>query len=126
MLARVKNWAKELKRDAIALFLAARDPRTPWHAKVLAGLVAAYALSPIDLIPDFIPVVGYLDDLILVPIGIWAVVRLIPVDLMREFRAEAARLEARPRSRAGAALIIAAWLTAAMLLAWWFWPRTAG
>jgi len=126
MLARVKNWAKELKRDAIALFLAARDPRTPWHAKVLAGLVAAYALSPIDLIPDFIPVVGYLDDLILVPIGIWAVVRLIPVDLMREFRAEAARLEARPRSRAGAALIIAAWLTPAMLLAWWFWPRTAG
>ena len=70
MLARVKNWAKELKRDAIALFLAARDPRTPWHAKVLAGLVAAYALSRIDLIPDFIPVVGYLDDLILVPIGI--------------------------------------------------------
>jgi uncharacterized membrane protein YkvA (DUF1232 family) len=126
MLARVKNWAKDLKRDAIALFLAARDPRTPWHAKVLAGLVAAYALSPIDLIPDFIPVVGYLDDLILVPAGIWAVVRLIPVDLMREFRAEAARLEARPKSRAGAAFIIAAWLTAAMLLAWWFWPRPAG
>jgi uncharacterized membrane protein YkvA (DUF1232 family) len=126
MLARVKNWAKDLKRDAIALFLAARDPRTPWYAKALAGLVAAYALSPIDLIPDFIPVVGYLDDLILVPIGIWAVVRLIPVDLMREFRAEAARLEARPKSRAGAAFIIAAWLTAAMLLAWWFWPRPAG
>jgi uncharacterized membrane protein YkvA (DUF1232 family) len=126
MLARVKNWAKDLKRDAIALFLAARDPRTPWYAKVLAGLVAAYALSPLDLIPDFIPVVGYLDDLILVPIGIWAVIRLIPVDLMREFRAEAARLEARPKSRAGAAFVIAAWLTAAILLAWWFWPRTAG
>jgi uncharacterized membrane protein YkvA (DUF1232 family) len=126
MLARVKNWARDLKRDAIALFLAAHDPRTPWYAKALAGLVAAYALSPIDLIPDFIPVVGYLDDLILVPIGIWAVVRLIPVDLMREFRAEAARLEARPKSRAGAAFIIAAWLTAAMLLAWWFWPRPAG
>ena len=126
MLARVKNWAKDLKRDAIALFLAARDPRTPWYAKALAGLVAAYALSPIDLIPDFIPVVGYLDDLILVPSGIWAVVRLIPVDLMREFRAEAARLEARPKSRAGAAFVIAAWLTAAMLLAWWFWPRPAG
>jgi uncharacterized membrane protein YkvA (DUF1232 family) len=126
MLARVKNWAKDLKRDAIALFLAARDPRTPWYAKVLAGLVAAYALSPLDFIPDFIPVVGYLDDLILVPIGIWAVIRLIPVDLMREFRAEAARLEARPKSRAGAAFVIAAWLTAAILLAWWFWPRTAG
>ena len=126
MLARVKNWARDLKRDAIALFLAARDPRTPWYAKVLAGLVAAYALSPIDLIPDFIPVVGYLDDLILVPAGIWAVVRLIPVDLMREFRAEAARLEARPKSRTCAAFIIAAWLTAAVLLAWWFWPRPAG
>ena len=96
MLARVKNWAKNLKRDAVALFLAARDPRTPWYAKVLAGLVAAYALSPIDLIPDFIPVFGYLDDLILVPAGIWAVVRLIPVELMVEFRAEAARLGNTP------------------------------
>ena len=126
MLARVKNWAKNLKRDAVALFLAARDPRTPWYAKVLAGLVAAYALSPIDLIPDFIPVFGYLDDLILVPAGIWAVVRLIPVELMVEFRAEAARLEARPKSRAGAVFIVAAWLAAAILMAWWFWPRTAG
>ena len=126
MLAWVKNWAKDLKRDAIALFLAARDPRTPWDAMVLAGLVAAYALSPNDLIPDFIPIVGYLDDLILVPAGIWAVVRLIPVDLMREFRAEAARLEARPKSRTGAAFILAAWLTAAVLLAWWFWPRPTG
>jgi len=126
MLARVKNWAKNLKRDAIALFLASRDPRTPWQAKVLAGLVAAYVLSPIDLIPDFIPVVGYLDELILVPVGIWAVVRLVPVDLMREFRAEAARLEARPKSRAGAAFIIAAWLATAILLSWWFWPQTVG
>ena len=125
MLARVKNWAMDLRRDSIALFLAARDPRTPWYAKILAGLVAAYALSPIDLIPDFIPIVGYLDDLILVPAGIWAVVRLIPVDLMSEFRAQAARIEARPRSRAGAAFIIASWIAAAILLSWWFWPRTA-
>ena len=104
MLARLKDWARSIKRDVIALFLAARDPRTPWYAKVAAGLVAAYALSPIDLIPDFIPVLGYLDDLILVPIGIWVVVRLIPADLMREFRADAARMEAQaeePRRRSG-------------------------
>ena len=91
-----------------------------------AGFVAAYALSPIDLIPDFIPVLGYLDDLILVPIGIWAVVRLIPVDLMREFRAEAARTEARPKSRAGAVIIVVTWIASAALLTWWFWPGTTG
>lgn len=126
MLARLKSWAKDIRRDVIALFLAARDPRTPWYAKVLAGLVAAYSLSPIDLIPDFIPVLGYLDDLIMVPLGIWAVVRLIPVDLMHEFRAQAARMEARPKSRAGIAVIIAIWIGSASLLSWLFWPRTAG
>ena len=126
MLARVKNWAKDLKRDAIALFLAARDPRTPWYAKALAGLVAAYALSPIDLIPDFIPIIGYLDDLILVPLGIWGVVRLIPDDLMSEFRAEAARINTRPRSRAGAVVVVTAWVAAAAVLTWWLWPKPAG
>ena len=84
MLARLKGWARTVKRDVIALFLAARDPRTPWYAKMAAGLVAAYALSPIDLIPDFIPIVGYLDDLVIVPLGIWIAVRLVPADLMRE------------------------------------------
>jgi uncharacterized membrane protein YkvA (DUF1232 family) len=125
MLARLKGWAKTVKRDVIALFLAARDSRTPWYAKVMAGLVAAYALSPIDLIPDFIPVVGYLDDLVIVPLGIWIVVRLVPGDLMQEFRAEAARLEAKPVSLAGALFIVALWIAAAGLLLWWFWPRAA-
>jgi uncharacterized membrane protein YkvA (DUF1232 family) len=125
MLARVKDWARSIKRDVIALFLAARDPRTPWYAKAAAGLVAAYALSPIDLIPDFIPVLGYLDDLILVPAGIWLVVRLIPVDLMRELRAQAARMEGRPTSRTGAMIVVAAWIALAALLSWLFWPRTA-
>jgi uncharacterized membrane protein YkvA (DUF1232 family) len=126
VLARVKDWARGIKRDVIALFLAARDPRTPWYAKAAAGLVAAYALSPIDLIPDFVPVFGYLDDLVLVPIGIWVVVRLIPVDLMREFRAEAARMEnAKPKSSAGAVVIVLIWIVSAALLSWWFWPRTA-
>lgn len=125
MLARLKDWARAVKRDVVALFLAARDSRTPWYAKVMAGLVAAYALSPIDLIPDFIPVVGYLDDLVIVPLGIWIVVRLVPGDLMQEFRAEAARLEAKPVSRVGALFIVALWIAAVGLLLWWFWPRAA-
>jgi uncharacterized membrane protein YkvA (DUF1232 family) len=125
MLARLKDWARAVKRDVVALFLAARDSRTPWYAKVMAGLVAAYALSPIDLIPDFIPVVGYLDDLVIVPLGIWIVVRLVPDDLMQELRAEAGRLEAKPVSRAGALFIIVLWIAAAGLLLWWFWPRAA-
>jgi uncharacterized membrane protein YkvA (DUF1232 family) len=125
MLAALKNWAKGVRRDAVAIFLAARDPRTPWYAKAIAALVAAYALSPIDLIPDFIPVLGYLDDLLIVPAGIWIAVRLVPAGLMEEFRATAARLETQPRSRAGALLVVAAWLVAAGVLTWWFWPRSA-
>ena len=125
-LARVKSWADNLLRDVVALFLAARDARTPWYAKVAAGIVAAYALSPIDLIPDFIPIVGYLDDLILVPLGIWVVVRLIPDELMGEFRAEAALINTRPRSLAGAAVVIIAWVFAAAMLTWWLWPKPAG
>ena len=125
-LARVKSWADNLLRDVVALFLAARDARTPWYAKVAAGIVAAYALSPIDLIPDFIPIVGYLDDLILVPLGIWVVVRLIPDELMGEFRAEAALINTRQRSLAGAAVVIIAWVFAAAMLTWWLWPKPAG
>jgi len=122
MLAALKAWARQIKRDVIALYLAARDPRTPWHAKVAAACVAAYALSPIDLIPDFIPIVGYLDDLIIVPVGIWFVVRLIPAALMTELREKAARLNARPKSRAGAMFIVAVWLAVSVLAVWWFWP----
>ena len=125
VLARVKSWANNLRRDVVALFLAARDTRTPWYAKVAAGVVAAYALSPIDLIPDFIPIVGYLDDLVLVPLGIWVVVRLIPDDLMAEFRAEAARINTRPRSLAGAVVVVIAWVFAAAMLTWLLWPKPA-
>jgi uncharacterized membrane protein YkvA (DUF1232 family) len=115
----LRAWASRLRRDVVALWLAARDPRTPWHAKALALVVAAYALSPIDLIPDHIPVLGYLDDLILVPFGIWLALRLIPPDLMAEFRAEADRRTARPVSRAAAVAIVALWLAAAVLVGWW-------
>ena len=125
MLHQIKEWARAIKRDVVALWLAARDPRTPWYAKALAMAVAAYALSPIDLIPDFIPVLGYLDDAILVPLGIMLVVRLMPPELMAEYRAAAAAAEGKPVSRAGAAFIVALWLLAAALVMWWFWPDAA-
>ncbi len=125
LLARLKSWARQVKQDVVALWLAARDPRTPWPAKVAAAAVAAYALSPIDLIPDFIPVLGHLDDVIIVPIGILLAVRLVPADLMAEFRAEAARRGSRPTSRAGIAAIVALWAATAALLLWWLWPQFA-
>src|SRR5438093_1297556 len=110
VLSRARQWAYSIKRDVHALWLAARDARTPWHAKLLALAVAAYALSPIDLIPDFIPVIGYLDDLLIVPLGVLLVVRLIPVELMDEYRATAARAAQRPVSRAAAGVFVAIWV----------------
>src|SRR6187200_736557 len=121
-----KSWAREVKRDVVALYLAARDPRTPLIAKLVAAGIAAYALSPIDLIPDFIPVLGYLDDLILIPLAMLLAVRLVPADLMIEFRAEADLRTERPVSRAAAAVIVALWIASAVLLVWAFWPVTAG
>ena len=118
MLERVKNWAHLIKRDVHALYLASRDPRVPWYAKALAAVVAGYALSPIDLIPDFIPVLGYLDDVILVPAGIWLVIRLIPPDIMAEHRALAAAAHERPVNKVAGALVIAAWIAAALLIGW--------
>lgn len=104
----LKNWAKELKRDIISLWLAARDPRVPWSAKLLAASVAAYALSLIDLIPDFIPVLGYLDDLLIVPVGIWASVRLIPQDVMADLRLRATDYQ-KPVSMAGLIAVLTAY-----------------
>lgn len=124
LLNSIKQWARALKRDVVALWLAGRDPRVPWYAKAVAGAVAAYALSPIDLIPDFIPIVGYLDDLIIVPLGILLAVKLIPADLMAEFRAEAIR-RSKPTSRAGLAFIMLIWIVTAVLLIWLFWPSEA-
>jgi uncharacterized membrane protein YkvA (DUF1232 family) len=111
---RLRRWAKSIKRDVHALYLSARDPRVPWYAKAVALAVAAYALSPIDLIPDFIPVIGYLDDLILVPLGILLAVQLIPPAVLAEHRATAtdARL---PGSRTAAVVIIAIWIGFALV-----------
>lgn len=111
-----------MKRDIHALSFAARDRRVPWYAKVAAIGVAAYALSPIDLIPDFIPVVGYLDDVVLVPAGILLAVKLIPPDLMSEFRARAASAAIeRPLGVTGAIVVIAGWVVGGAFLARWLW-----
>jgi uncharacterized membrane protein YkvA (DUF1232 family) len=125
MLGRLKHWARALKRDVHAVWLAARHPGTPWHAKALALAVAAYALSPIDLIPDFVPVLGYLDDLLIVPLGILLVTKLLPAEVLAECRAAAEAAERRPRSLAGGTAIVLLWLAAAALLLWAFWPAPA-
>lgn len=107
-----------LKREALTLWIAARDRRTPLAAKLLAGAVAAYAFSPIDLIPDFIPVLGLLDDLIIVPVGVWLVLRTIPAPLLADYHAEAALIADRPVSRVAAAAIAATWLAAIAFTGW--------
>lgn len=116
MWQRWRQQARRLKRETYALYLAVRDPRTPWYAKAVAACVVAYALSPIDLIPDFVPVLGYLDDLILVPLGIALVLRLVPGAVLRDCRAqaEAARPSGRPRHWAGAVAIVAIWVLVAL------------
>jgi uncharacterized membrane protein YkvA (DUF1232 family) len=118
MLACLREWARLVKRDVVALYLAAADPRVPWHAKALAACVAAYALSPIDLIPDFVPVLGYVDDLVIVPAGIWLVLWMIPPKIMAEHRVTAAAATSRPASTAGAVAIIAIWLALTALACW--------
>jgi len=121
-------WRKKagaLKADTYALYLASRDSRVPWPAKALAALTVAYALSPIDLIPDFIPVLGYLDDLLLVPLGLALAIRLVPPPVLAEHRAEAARRFAHggPRSRVGAVLVVLVWVLVAAWLARVLWLR---
>ena len=117
-LHRLRQWAGALKRDALAVYLAARDPRVPWAAKALAICVAAYAFSPIDLIPDFVPILGYLDDLVIVPLGILAVTKLVPREIMAEHRAAAALLSERPVSRAAAVVIALIWTASIAAAAW--------
>ncbi|MCA3270806.1 MAG: DUF1232 domain-containing protein [Roseomonas sp.] len=116
---RLRLWARLVLRDGLALYVAARDPRTPWLAKLLALVVAAYALSPIDLIPDVIPVLGFLDELILLPIAIALIARLIPADIMAESRTVAQTMLEKPRSKAGAAIIIGIWVSGLGAVLWW-------
>src|SRR3712207_2626112 len=110
--------ARRIRVDAHAAWLAARDPRCPWPARAFGLFVTVYALSPIDLIPDFIPVLGLLDDALLIPLGLWLFVRLLPPDIWAEHRAAAAAAADRPVSRAGILLVLAAWLAALLFFGW--------
>jgi uncharacterized membrane protein YkvA (DUF1232 family) len=120
VIERWKQTARTIRRDTYALYLACRDPRVPWYAKALAGVIVAYAVSPIDLIPDFIPVLGYLDDLILIPGGLVLVRKMIPADVLAEHRETAATMfDARaPQSGVGAVVVVTIWLSVLVLSAW--------
>jgi uncharacterized membrane protein YkvA (DUF1232 family) len=119
MKAALTTWARRAKREVLTVYYAARDPRTPWWLRALALGIAAYALSPLDLVPDFIPVLGLLDDLLLVPLGLVLVLRLLPPAVLEAARAQAAASLERPRSRAAAAVIVALWLLGAAAVAVW-------
>ena len=124
-LESIRQWAKRLKIEVHALYLACRDPRVPWLAKAIAIFVVAYALSPIDLIPDFVPVFGYLDDLIIVPLGIMLARRLIPADVMEECRA-AALLDnrwTRPRNWISGGAIVVIWVAATAAALYWIFAN---
>lgn len=124
IIERIKTWARRIKRDAVTLWFAYRDPRTPWAVKALCIFVVGYALSPIDLIPDFIPVLGYLDDAILLPGLIWLAVRLLPQEVLSDCRERAeARMQEqgkRPTSKVGAVIVVLIWVLVACL-AWRYW-----
>lgn len=119
----LRAWARRIKRDGLTLWFARSHPATPWHAKALGALVVAYALSPIDLIPDFIPVLGYLDDVILLPLLIWLTVRLLPPQVLADSRHQAEQWMAaqhrKPRSWVGGAVVVLIWVAAAVLIGWW-------
>jgi len=119
MLAALKAQARQLKQHTLTVYYAARDPRTPAYVRVLALLVAAYALSPIDLIPDFIPVIGYLDDLLIVPLGLALVVRLTPPEVLESARAQALQTASKPVSYAAAACFVLLWLVVAWFAVRW-------
>ena len=120
---RTRRWARRVKRDGVTLWFALKHPATPWYAKALAGVVVAYALSPIDLIPDFIPVLGYVDDVLLLPGLIWLAVRLVPGEVLDACRVQAddwmVREGRKPRTRWGIVLVLAFWLALAALAGLW-------
>ena len=118
------QWANQLKAEAVTLWFCYRHPKTPFIAKILAISIVAYAFSPIDLIPDFIPILGLLDEAILLPIGIWFTLKFIPTPIRDECREQAAQWLAekhgKPRNWFGAAIVIVLWIAAAWLCWWWF------
>jgi uncharacterized membrane protein YkvA (DUF1232 family) len=113
-----KTKARQLRTEVVALYLASKHPRTPWYAKALAALIIGYALSPIDLVPDFIPVVGYLDDFIIIPAGIALLIKIIPRDVLEECRSKAQSdlLNGRSKNWVAAIIIVLIWLLAVYLV----------
>ncbi|MGH8028626.1 MAG: YkvA family protein [Arenimonas sp.] len=122
----LRRWARSLKEQSLIVYYAARDPRTPWPVRLFALAVAAYALSPIDLIPDFIPVLGYLDDLILIPLGVALVVRWVPANVLVDAKARARDTVQRPTSRGMAVAIVVLWIAMAIALGTWGWRAWRG
>lgn len=120
-MAGLRQWAGELKRQTLVVYFVARDPRTPWPLRLLALGIAAYALSPIDLIPDVIPLLGYLDDLVIVPLGLLLVLRRVPAEVLDDARQRAAAAATRPVSRAMAVIIVVAWVASLTALGAWLW-----
>ena len=128
LLANLKQRARHLKAETFALYLAARDPRTPWHAKLLVAGIVAYAFSPIDLIPDFVPVLGYLDDLILIPLGVTLAIKMIPHSVLAECRARAQETiqNGKPVSRVAGVVVVVIWLLLAALCTAWVYEAFRG
>ncbi len=126
VVSKLQRAARRIKQDAMTVYFVARDSRTPFFVRVLALAIAAYALSPIDLIPDFIPIVGYLDDVILLPLGIVLVIKLTPAEVIEESRKRARAAAAKPVSNAAAVVIVAIWLASAAALGYWLWHKGRG
>jgi len=130
LLDRFKTWIARMKRELITLWFAYRHQDTPWYAKVVAAVVVGYAFSPIDLIPDFIPIIGLLDDALLVPLGIWIAVKLIPQSAYAAAREQArawlADEHERPRNRFAAAAIVIVWIVVLVFCGLWLWSQIAG
>lgn len=116
-----KRRVRQLKKETYAIYIACKDPRVPWYARVFAGFVVAYALSPIDLIPDVIPILGYVDDLVLVPLGIILVIKMIPPTVLTECRekVEATMNEVKPTSWIAAVVIVVIWLLLGFFVVAW-------
>ena len=119
IVEKLRSWARRIKRDGVTLWFAGKHPMTPWYAKALGAFVVAYALSPIDLIPDFIPVLGYVDDVLLLPVLVWLAVKLLPAEVVHDCRRQAdAWMQTqgqKPTSRAGVVFVLAMWLMASGL-----------
>ena len=117
-IERLESWARRLKVEVYALYLAYKDPRVSWYARVFAAVVVGYAFSPIDLIPDVVPVLGYLDDLILVPLGVALAIKMIPPQVLSECREKARDMTDRPVNRVAAAVVVVVWIVLVALAVW--------